>query len=236
MHGRGLLKFADQTDRYQMKSNAAASPGEPAAPGVPTALSEGARKVLRAATTVFLSHGFSAASTDMIQREAGVSKSTVYAHFANKEALFVAVIEAECAAFRETVHNIAFEPGNLRRTLTNFGRAYLRIVLSPTGRALFRVVVAEAPRFPALGRTFFLAGPEMIAGLVRQQLARAVEAGTLDVTLVGLDTAANLFASLLRSDAQLQCQMHPGSTPSEAQLDRWVDVAVTTFLAAYGRD
>src|SRR3546814_9810578 len=37
--------------------------------------------VLRAARTVFLTHGFSAATTDMIQREAGVSKSTVYAHY-----------------------------------------------------------------------------------------------------------------------------------------------------------
>lgn len=33
--------------------------------------------VLRAARNVFLTHGFSA-TTDMIQREAGVSKSTVY--------------------------------------------------------------------------------------------------------------------------------------------------------------
>src|SRR3546814_490726 len=64
--------------------------------------------VLRAARNVFLTHGFSAATTDMIQREAGVSKSTVYAHYANKEALFTAVIEAECASFTKTVHGIEF--------------------------------------------------------------------------------------------------------------------------------
>lgn len=33
--------------------------------------------ILDAATTVFLTHGFSAATTDMIQREAGVSKKTM---------------------------------------------------------------------------------------------------------------------------------------------------------------
>src|SRR3546814_1130877 len=53
----------------------------------------------------------------MIQREAGVSKSTVYAHYANKEALFTAVIEAECASFTNTVHGIEFRPGKLRETL-----------------------------------------------------------------------------------------------------------------------
>jgi AcrR family transcriptional regulator len=35
--------------------------------------------VLKAAAPVFLTHGFSAAISDMIQREAGVSKATMYA-------------------------------------------------------------------------------------------------------------------------------------------------------------
>src|SRR3546814_5902965 len=38
----------------------------------------------------------------------------IYAHYANKEALFVAVIEAECAAFTNTVRGIGFRPGKLR--------------------------------------------------------------------------------------------------------------------------
>src|SRR3546814_11745036 len=82
----------------------------------------------------------------MIQREAGVSKSTVYAHYANKEALFTAVIEAECAPFTNTVHGIEFRPGKLRETLTMLAKAYLDIVLSPGGLALFRVVIAEGDR------------------------------------------------------------------------------------------
>src|SRR3546814_3177216 len=53
-----------------------------------------------------------------------VSKSTVYAHYANKEALFTAVIEAECAAFTKTVHGIEFHPGKLRETLTLLAKAY----------------------------------------------------------------------------------------------------------------
>src|SRR3546814_5900785 len=81
--------------------------------------------VLRAARNVFLTHGFSAATTDMIQRDAGVSKSTVYAHYANKVALFTAVVEAECAAFTNAVQDINFRPGKLRETLTLLAWAYL---------------------------------------------------------------------------------------------------------------
>lgn len=190
--------------------------------------------VLRAARNVFLTHGFSAATTDMIQREAGVSKSTVYAHYANKEALFVAVIEAECAAFTGTVRGIEFRPGKLRETLTALARAYLEIVLSPVGLALYRVVIAEAPRFPNLARTLYLAGPQVIATLVADQLAHAEASGEVDLAAVGRDAAANLFVSLVRSEPQLRCFTHPEVPPSAVQIDHWTNVVVTTFMRAYG--
>jgi TetR/AcrR family transcriptional regulator, mexJK operon transcriptional repressor len=199
-------------------------------------LSLKARTVLRAARNVFLTHGFSAATTDMIQREAGVSKSTVYAHYATKEALFVAVIEAECAAFADTVRRIEFRPGKLRETLTALAQAYLDIVLSPTGLSLFRVVIAEAPRFPNLARTFYLAGPQVIAGMVADCLGSAVTSGEADLSELGRDAAARLFINLVRSEPQLQCLTHPGAAPSAAQIHQWTSEAVTTFMRAYGRD
>ncbi len=61
----------------------------PAAPS-----NQKARTILQAARKVFLEHGFSAATTDMIQQQAGVSNSTVYAHYPTKEKLFIAVVEA----------------------------------------------------------------------------------------------------------------------------------------------
>ena len=58
-----------------------------------------AEAVLAAAERAFLEHGFGAVSMDTIAREAGVSKATVYAHFANKEQLFGAVIAAVSERF-----------------------------------------------------------------------------------------------------------------------------------------
>jgi AcrR family transcriptional regulator len=208
-------------------ASTAPSPGE-------EELSLKARTVLRAARNVFLTHGFSAATTDMIQREAGVSKSTVYAHYANKEALFVAVIEAECAAHMDTVRRIEFRPGKLRETLSAMARAYLDIVLSPSGLALFRVVIAEAPRFPSLARTLYLAGPQVIASMVADCLGSAVKAGEADFSGLGCDAAARLFINLVRSEPQLQCLTHPGVAPSAEQIGEWTSLAVTTFLRAYG--
>jgi len=48
---------------------------------------------LRAATALFSRYGFRKTSIDLIAAEAGVAKPTVYAHFADKDALFVAVCE-----------------------------------------------------------------------------------------------------------------------------------------------
>ncbi|MDR0577879.1 MAG: TetR/AcrR family transcriptional regulator, partial [Candidatus Accumulibacter sp.] len=75
--------------------------------------------VLEAAISVFLAHGFSAATTDMIQREAGVSKATMYACFPNKEALFAAAIEHQCATMTAMIEAIRLSPGDIARTLTD---------------------------------------------------------------------------------------------------------------------
>ncbi|WP_017347205.1 TetR/AcrR family transcriptional regulator [Pantoea sp. A4] len=190
-------------------------------------------RVAIAATEVFLTHGFSAATTDMIQQAAGVSKATVYASWSSKEALFSAVIEQQCAQMSLRVQAIQPTKDNVVRTLNELGQAYLAIVLSPVALALFRVVSAEAPRFPALARTFWQSGPVTIAAIVAERLAEAVAAGELDVQRTGVSAAAVQFVSLLKGEAQMECLMHPQSVPSEAQVERWVEQAVGTFLAAF---
>jgi AcrR family transcriptional regulator len=49
--------------------------------------------IVRAATTLFGRYGFRKTSVDLIAREAEVAKPTLYAHFADKEAIFVAVCQ-----------------------------------------------------------------------------------------------------------------------------------------------
>jgi TetR/AcrR family transcriptional regulator, mexJK operon transcriptional repressor len=195
---------------------------------------EKVRKILEAAKEVFLAHGFSAATSDMLQQAAGVSKATVYAHFASKDALFIAAIEQQCAGFMDVLRQIDFAPGHLRATLRTLGHTYLTRALGPTALALLRVVTAEAERFPQLARTFYLAGPRTASAIVGEHLARGIETREIDLSVIGLEDAANHFLCLLRGESQLQCLMHPDSKPSEAQIEHWTDIAVTTFMRAYG--
>ena len=194
-----------------------------------------AAAVLAGARSVFLTHGFSAATTDMIQQAAGVSKATVYARYPTKEALFNAVVEAECARFLGEVRATEIRSRKLHDVLAALAQAYLRLVLSPDILALYRAVIGEAPRFPALARQFYLVGPHGFNGIVERRLEESAARGEVDFSSVGLEMAAIHFVNLVRGEAQMQCLTHPGSVPSQAQCDQWTTAAVTTFMRAFGK-
>ena len=200
----------------------------------PAAPDDKAAAVLAGARSVFLTHGFSAATTDMIQQAAKVSKATVYARYATKEALFTAVVEAECERFLGVVRATEIRSRKLPSVLTALAQAYLRLVLSPEILALYRVVVGEAPRFPALARQFYLVGPHGFNVIVEQRLEAAATQGEVDFSSVGLEMAAIHFVNLVRGEAQMQGLTHPGSVASQAQCDHWAAAAVTTFMRAFG--
>lgn len=117
--------------------------------------------------------------------------------------------------------------------ITEIGKAYLNVVLSPAGMALYRVIAGEAPRFPELGRRFYLAGPDAVVSSTARQLSKAVQAGEIDVHETGVDAAASLFISMVRGHAQMEAITHPETRPSAAQVDHWVQLAVSTFLKAF---
>src|SRR5271169_2815395 len=119
-----------------------------------------AESILAAAKRTFLAGGFGAVSMDTIAREAGVSKATVYAHFAGKEELFGAVIGRECERYFASFSAGELEPSDVRTSLTVLGRRFLDLVLSSDAISLHRIIVAEVSRFPALGEVFWRAGPE----------------------------------------------------------------------------
>src|SRR5271169_6709523 len=108
-----------------------------------------AESILTAAKRTFLAGGFGAVSMDTIAREAGVSKATVYAHFAGKEELFGAVIGRECERYLASFAVGELDPRDVRASLTVLGRRFLELLLSPDAIALHRLIIGEVSRFPA---------------------------------------------------------------------------------------
>ena len=89
----------------------------------PAARSE---SILAAATRTFLAGGFGAVSMDTIAREAGVSKATVYAHFAGKEELFGAMVGRVCERHFETFSARRTRPHRCPRLVDDARPAFSR--------------------------------------------------------------------------------------------------------------
>jgi AcrR family transcriptional regulator len=204
-------------------------------PGEPVAAPFGgkAETILAAAMRAFLANGYGAVSMDLIAREAGVSKATVYAHFAGKEELFGAVIGRECESYFARFSAGELDPRDVRGSLAVLGRRFLDLVLSPDAIALHRIIVAEVTRFPGLGQVFWQAGPERERVQIERFLRSAVAAGTL--SLDDPRQGAEQFVSLVRGDIHLRQLLRLDREPGERQIADAAAAAADTFIRAFAR-
>jgi TetR/AcrR family transcriptional regulator, mexJK operon transcriptional repressor len=191
-----------------------------------------AESILAAAERNFLASGFGAVSMDMIARDAGVSKATVYAHFAGKEELFEAVIERECERYFASFSAGELDPGDVRGSLTVLGRRFLDLVLSDDAIALYRIILAEVTRFPVLGEVFWRAGPERERIQIEAFLRGAVATGSLALDNPRL--AAEQFVGLVRGDIQLRQALRLGGAAGDDEIRAAAAAAVDTFIRAFG--
>ncbi|HYM31898.1 MAG TPA: TetR/AcrR family transcriptional regulator [Candidatus Cybelea sp.] len=186
--------------------------------------------ILGAAAEVFLREGYGAASMDAIARVAGVSKATVYAHFANKEALFAAIIEGGARSrFSDLDTDVA--AGDIATALRGIAQRFFDMVLTPGGLAIYRVVVAESVRFPELGRAFYENGPQVTRSSIERFLRRAVKRGLLKIDNPRL--AGDQFVGMIKGDLYLRLLLGIVNETSQAEIDEAVEHAVAAFLAAY---
>src|SRR4030095_8028235 len=109
-------------------------------------------KILEAARRVFMTDGYGAASMDAIAKAAGVSKATVYAHFAGKDHLFAAIIAQQCRVHSAIPALDDIERSTPEAALRALGRNFADLVLSPEVLDLYRIRVAETAPFPRTGR------------------------------------------------------------------------------------
>lgn len=75
-----------------------------------------------AARRVFLRRGFHGASVDEIAQEAGYTKGAVYSNFADKDALFLAVLEAHYEQRVEAYAGIMLDGDDLEAAFRSVGR------------------------------------------------------------------------------------------------------------------
>ncbi len=193
------------------------------------------RAILEAATAVFLRNGYVGTSMDEIAALAGVSKQTVYKHFADKARLFVEMVTSTVDEISDPVHEEVLkiaESGDIEADLRDLARRQLARVMQPRLLQLRRLVIGEASRFPELGATFYERGPGRTIAALAATFERLAARGVL--RLEDPAVAAAQFNWLIMS-APINEAMLLGSdkTPTPAKLKRFAEDGVRTFLAAY---
>lgn len=195
--------------------------------------SKKALTIVQAAQKVFFEHGYAAATTDMLQREAGVSKSTLYQYFRNKEGMFIAMVKWTCSTYFNAVRYDIVTGDSLEEQLKNVAAAYLTLLLETDSASLFKVCVEGSKISPHLGELFYACGPEVFKNVVMRILTQAAERGEFSVRAEETESAATLFASMARGEIFLLHLLNPEKTFPEKQIHDWIDLSVKRFLAAY---
>jgi TetR/AcrR family transcriptional regulator, mexJK operon transcriptional repressor len=196
--------------------------------------------IIQAATEVFLRHGYLGATMDEVAARASVSKQTVYKQFQDKQHLFAEIILGKTVevvdGLSEAVTDTLQDAQDVRNALRDLADGFLRGLLQPDVLRLRRLVIAEADRFPEIGRAWYDRGFDRSLVILGESMQRLADRGLLrdlgDPTL-----AAYQFAGLVMYRAMNQV-MFAGTDalPPDDELDRIADSAVDVFLATYGVD
>jgi TetR/AcrR family transcriptional repressor of mexJK operon len=202
--------------RTRQSAAARERPGRPPDPGKHA-------DILAAAAELFLERGFRATGMDMVAQRAGVSKMTVYAHFAGKRALFAAIIDDLAGRLTRAIEGFALEGLQPEEALRRAGKQYLELALKPSSLALHRLVVAEAARVPGLGKVIYEAGPAQVVRTLADYLARQERFEIAEPRL-----AAEQFLGAVLGHLQLRLLLaaEPEGAPA---IDPTVDQVVRVF-------
>ncbi len=131
-------------------------------------------EILNAALKTFTISGFAATKLDIVAKEAGVSKGTVYLYFESKEALFKAVVTEfvlpQIAKAEEQAENYT---GSIKDLMFELVEQWRVNVLETDLSGIPKIIIAEASNFPELA-TFYL---ENVVQRTRQFVDNLIQLG-----------------------------------------------------------
>lgn len=194
-------------------------------------------QIVMTAREAFGRDGYTRASIDRIAAAASVSSRTIYNHFANKEALFTAVIVESATLVAEQL-SIAAESqfaqiGDLQEALTSVAKSWFLIRRENAPHfAMVRQAMNEAPHLPReLVNRWMKVGPARSTQVLANLLRSRMEQGGLRSS--NPERAANHLIML--TIGELSRESFGETLPlSKAQIEETVRDGVEAFLRGYG--
>lgn len=183
--------------------------------------------MLAVALDIFLEKGFEQTTMMEIATCVGMSKRTVYAHYADKAALFKAAVHRAIELYtvpREALDAVAAP--DLEETLKAIARLRIANVATPISTKLQRILSAQSYRFPELFNAAFEEGAGPTIDFLADLFARYTALG--DIRVTEPRRAAAAFLSLVVGGPTRI--IVSGNVLDEAEIETRIHFAVGLFL------
>ena len=189
--------------------------------------------ILMTASRVFIEHGYENASMDLVAKEAGTARRTLYNQFPDgKEELFRAVVERMWRAFPamdigDDAEALADPEVGLRR----IGQAVSSFWGPPLAVAFLRMVIADGRRFPDLIKSFFEMGKTPAVTSVRNYIGEMARRGLLRID--NIDLASKQFLGLIDEAVLWVRLMGDDRALTAGEIEEIIESGVAMFLRFY---
>jgi AcrR family transcriptional regulator len=201
----------------------------------PAPASDGANpvraRIMEAAFSAFMEHGFAETSTLEIATRARASKRELYAEFGSKQDMLLACIRQRAERLKLPVDLPEIsDRATLERALVTFGTQLLREVSDPAVVAVFRLAISEAARAPEVAQTLANVAIAASREALREIMRRAIDARLLGG---GAPEMAEHFFGLLWGNRMLGLLLNIAERPSARETAARAERAASAFLLVY---
>ncbi len=167
-----------------------------------------------------------------VAKKAGVSKQTVYSHFANKEALFKTCIDNKVKSYGLNEVRLP-ENSDVGSALLSIIENFVNLLLDPEVVAMHRVVMAEAGKHPDMAKLFFELGPAKTLSDIGNFLQKEVQRGELTIADDRIEYAIVQLTNMSIGKYQFQMMLRLIDRVDEQVLQRHLARVVDDFLKLY---
>ena len=182
--------------------------------------------LISVAAKLFEEEGFSAVSMNRIAATAGVGKDTLYARFANKEALFFAVIDRQAQQHRSTCPALEGSDMPVEQALALYAQWIVQASSSPGAISRNLLFYREGQRFPQLGEIFMTSFDTMFVAPTEKYFAFLKERGAYKG--IAAEKLARLFCNAVLSTLNNRLIVRH-DMPAPREIRQHIDMVVHIF-------
>ncbi len=189
-------------------------------------------EVLDVASNCFLENGFDGTSINVMARDAGISKESIYRYFGSKEELFKAVVERELEVYRQGMESTEVEHDHsLEEALMHIAEGTLKVLTADRTQALRRLIFHMSANGSTIGKYYYETGPKFAYYNLKKVFDRHCKNAKFSS-----DKLARYFVSLVLHGIMLERQLGVVKRITKKDIHKRAKEAVDDFIEAFIRD